>query len=107
MESVAVKALIDKIGKIINDRKGTGDLVHDDVLQTLMHMRPSDFDRLCPPPASRGYWTDDNEFCKRLACYVFGVSPETFDEMPAYYYPVVVSIISQNFINFMARAIPV
>lgn len=98
------KSSVDEILSRMGTQKS---LLDDGVQHTLSKMRASDFDRLRPPPLSEyKFWTDDVQFCKRLACYVFGVSSETLEELPVNYYPLVLSIISQNFVNFMAGAIP-
>lgn len=96
--------LVDAVRKIMKETKGKETLVHPEILAKMQAMRPADLDALKPPTISSGFWTDDIGFCKRLAGYIFEASPETIEEMPAGLYPVMLTIISQNFINFMVAA---
>lgn len=97
--------LADQIQAILAETKGQGTFVSDRVQDKIGQMRPRDIDALQPPPISHGYWTDDNGFCRRLAGHIFDVSPETIDEMPLGLYPIMLSIVSQNFLAFLGRAI--
>lgn len=103
--SPTAQKLNDQIHAILAETKGTGTFVSERIQGQLGLMRPSDLDALDPPPISNGYWTDDNAFCRRLAGRLFEVSPETIDEMNPALYPVMLSIVSQNFLAFLARAI--
>ena len=96
--------LMENIRKVMADTAGKDNFVHPELVAKLESMRPVDLEALNPPAMSRGFWSDDLGFCKRLAGYLFDASPETINEMPGGLYTVLLSITSQNYINFLARA---
>lgn len=96
--------LVERVRAIMHETSGKDNMVHPSLIDKLNQMTPADMDALQPPAISKGFWTDDLEFCKRMAGFLFDASPETIAEMPGKLYPVMLAITSQNYINFLAQA---
>lgn len=97
-------ALMQRIDGILSAIKTPDSLFSDEVVSMLSALSPDELDKLKPPGNSIGYWTDDVGFTRRLAAYVFGVSPETVGELPGSYYVVLQALIAQNFLKFLGGA---
>ena len=79
----------------------------DQVLQDkLKGMASKDMLALDPPSVDAGIWTNDAGFCRRLGAYLFGVSPESVDELPWQHLVFFQQIITANFIKSLEAAVP-
>lgn len=103
------QVLLDKINRILaegrNRPKGTTYL--DKGLQeALKAMTTKDMLDLDPPSVEAGLWTNDADFCKRLGARLFGVSPESVDELPWTHLIFFQQIVTANFIWCLEEAAP-
>lgn len=103
------RQLYDRISDIIAKSKGKkpGEgFIVSDLQNALQGMTASDMIALSPPSAEVGVWTADNGFNLRLACRLFGVSPESVQELPWQHYFVLTQIVSANFLRSMEEVMP-
>lgn len=73
----------------------------DFIYQALLNFTPADFDALNPPICEK-LWTSDYAFTKRLAGRIFGVSPETIDELEGPVYQTLMMLVPNRFFVWWA-----
>lgn len=102
----SAKALYDRISGILSAAKlKKEDAFIDDALQSaLMDMTTRDMLDLEPPSIDKGVWTNDSAFCIRLGSRIFGVSPESVEELPWQYYMLFTQITAANFLKSLGAA---
>lgn len=88
-----------------NKTPGEG-FISQKLQDALRDMTAADMLALAPPSAETGVWTNDTGFCRRLGARIFGVSPESVNELPWQYFLFFVQIVNANFIRSMEGAIP-
>lgn len=103
------KQLHDRISAILAESKGKkpgeGFIIPE--LQVILQgMTAADMIELSPPSSEVGVWTSDNGFNLRLACKLFGVSPESVKELPWQHYLFLTQIVTANFIKCMEEVMP-
>lgn len=74
--------------------------------EALKAMSASDMLELEPPSVEAGIWTSDPGFCKRLGARLFGVSPESVDELPWTHLIFFQQVVTANFIRCLEQAVP-
>jgi hypothetical protein len=105
----SAQSLLDRLNRILaegkNRPKGTTYLCRD-LQDALKAMTPKDMLELDPPSIEAGIWTNDAGFCKRLGARLFGVSPESVDELPWTHLIFFQQIVTANFIRCLEEAVP-
>lgn len=97
--------LVERVGRILAEGREKHE--YTEVMTELKKLKPSDFDELGLPSLSAGAPpTDDIGFCRRLASRLFGVTSDTLDELPANSYIMLLRVVAQSFLLYMAEAIP-
>lgn len=95
------QGLVSAINRIVagakQKKKGTG-FLDPGIQDKLKSMSAADMLNLDPPSTEAGLWTSDLDFCKRLGASVFGVSPETVDELPWTHLIFLQQVVTVNFI---------
>jgi hypothetical protein len=103
------QALFSSLNAILTAAKGRpkGSAYIDQALQDkLKGMTSKDMLALDPPSVDAGIWTNDAGFCRRLGAYLFGVSPESVDELPWQHLIFFQQIVTANFIKSLEAAVP-
>ena len=103
------QALFSSLNAILTAAKGRpkGSAYIDQALQDkLKGMTSKDMLALDPPSVDAGIWTNDAGFCRRLGAYLFGVSPESVDELPWQHLIFFQQIVTANFIKSLEQAVP-
>lgn len=100
-KSPAAVTLTKELDEITRKAGESASLVSENILNVLQNMTPQDIEKLQPPKTSQGLWTDDTVFCKKLGCFLFGVSPETVNELDIGHYYVFLEVVSANFIRLL------
>lgn len=107
--SPSAKQLQGRVIEIMQRSRGLppGEGLIDDALQAgLTGLSTADMLKLSPPGTDSGVWTNDQGFCVRLGARIFGVSPESVNELPWQHYLFFTQIVAANFIRSMGGAIP-
>lgn len=107
--SPPAQRLVDELNRILSAAKSRpkGVAYIDSGLQdTLKSMTSADMLELDPPSVDAGIWTSDPGFCKRLGARLFGVSPESVDELPWTHLIFFQQIVTANFIRCLEQAVP-
>lgn len=103
------QALYDAINSILKAAKsrpkGSG-YIDQALVEKLKSMTSADMLALDPPSVDAGIWTSDNDFCRRLGAVLFGVSPESVDELPWTHLIFFQQIVTANFIRCLEQATP-
>lgn len=105
----SAKILADRIRQILIDTKNSAASTrfHDpDLMSALRAMTTQDMLDLDPPGIEAGIWTNDYGFCRRLGARLFGVSPESVDELPWTLNLYFRQIVTANFTDCLAEAVP-
>lgn len=103
------QALLSALNAILTAAKSRprGSAYIDQALQDkLKGMTSKDMLALDPPSVDAGIWTNDACFCRRLGAYLFGVSPESVDELPWQHLIFFQQIVTANFIKSLEAAVP-
>lgn len=103
------QALLSALNTILTAAKSRpkGSAYIDQALQDkLKGMTSKDMLALDPPSVDAGIWTNDAGFCRRLGAYLFGVSPESVDELPWQHLIFFQQIVTANFIKSLEQAVP-
>lgn len=103
------QALLSALNSILTAAKSRpkGSAYIDQALQDkLKGMTSRDMLALDPPSVDAGIWTNDAGFCRRLGAYLFGVSPESVDELPWQHLIFFQQIVTANFIKSLEAAVP-
>ena len=101
-----LKKAIDEILVAAKSRPKAVAFHRQELQDTLKGMTTADMLELDPPGADAGIWTNDTAFCKRLGARLFGVSPESVDELPWTHLIYFQQIVTANFIKCLAEAAP-
>lgn len=102
----SLKNSIDVILVAAKSRPKAVGFIDDGLQKTLKGMTSADMLELDPPAVDAGIWTNDTDFCKRLGARLFGVSPESVDELPWTHLIYFQQIVTANFIKCLAEAAP-
>lgn len=105
----AAQRLVDAINSIIvngRQKKKGESFIDAGLLDRLKSMSAADMLALDPPSVDAGLWVSDNGFCRRLGAYIFGVSPETVDELTWQHLIYFQQIVTVNFIRCLEAAAP-
>lgn len=105
----SAKILADRIRQILaqGKEKKPGEKFHDDALKgALLAMTTQDMLELDPPGIEAGLWTNDYTFCRALGARLFGVSPESVDELPWTLNLFFRQIVAANFTACLAAEAP-
>lgn len=103
------QALFGALNEILTAAKGRpkGSAYINQALQDkLKGMTTQGMLALEPPSVDAGIWTNDAGFCRRLGAYLFGVSPESVDELPWQHLIFFQQIVTANFIKSLESAVP-
>lgn len=97
----SAKLLYDRLCGIIANSEGKKEeaFVDADLQSALMNLTTKDMLDMNPPPTECGVWTNDRDFCARLGARIFGVSPESAEELPWQYYLLFIQITAANFLK--------
>ena len=101
-----LKSSLDAILSAAKDRPKGSAYIEQSLQDTLKALSAKDMLAMDPPSVDAGIWTNDLDFCKRLGARLFGVSPESVDELSWQYLIYFQQIVTANFIRSLAEAAP-
>lgn len=105
----SAQILMDKLKAILVAAKSRAKglaYIDQGIQDALVSMTASDMLELDPPSVEAGIWTNDTAFCRRLGARLFGVSPESVDELPWQHLIFFQQIVTANFIRSLEQAVP-